>query len=261
MTEVFCINCGAILDKTTNLLNSENQLCPKCGSAKKDLCINVADGIGSSDYMSAVGRKDQKTVGFRESERNGRVASADQNENGSLSYSIKGTSPQGEKDTLPACKILIQALNEAGENWAQPKESEDVEDCIATDKTDQRNVLRIQVVRAITDENLWRRLSEKGRLDKSEISKGDLLDQLKSSVEKKADNRKIPASIRPNLLLALDATRLPVLCFEDVIQEYEVRHGSWTRSQGFQSVWLVGPIPSLTWRLDSEGQKGSDCNV
>ena len=252
MKEVFCINCGARLDKQTNLLNSENPLCPKCGSAQKDLRINVADGIGLSDYMSAVGKKDQKTVGFRESERNGRIASADQNEAGSLSYSIKGTSPQGEEDTLRACEILVQALNEAGGNWAQPKEGKDVEDCIATDKTDQRNVLRIQVVRAITDENLWRRLSEEGCLHQSDISKDVLLAQLKSSVEKKADNRKIPASIRITLLLALDATRLPVLCFEDVIQKYVERHGSWTRSQGFQSIWLVGPIPSLTWRLDSQ---------
>lgn len=260
MTEVFCFNCGARLDKRTNLLNPENPLCPKCGSSNNDLCINVGDGIGLSDYMSAVGKKDQKSVGFRESERNGRITSADQKEDGSISYSIKGNSPQGEEDTLPACEILVEALNKAGGNWTKPKEGKGVEDCIVTDKSDQRNLLRIQVVRAITDENLWRQLSEKERLDRSDTI-DVLIAQLKSSIEKKADIRKIPVSIRPKLLLALDATRLPALGFEDVIQEYMERHGSWTRYQGFQSVWLVGPIPSLTWRLDSEGQKGSDCNV
>jgi len=260
MTEVFCINCGARLDKRTYLLNPENPLCPKCGSAKKDLCINVGDDIGLSDYMSAIGKKDQKSVGFRESKRNGRISSADQKEDGSISYSIKGNSPQGEEDTLSACEILVEKLNEAGGNWAQPKEGKDDEDCIIIDKSDQGNILRIQVVRANTDENLWRQLSEKELIDRSDKIEV-LLAQIKSSIEKKADNRKIPAFNRSNLLLALDATRLPALGFEDVIQEYMERHGSWTRSQGFQSVWLVGPIPSLTWRLDSEGQKSSDCNV
>jgi len=88
-----------------------------------------------------------------------------------------------------------------------------------------------------------------------------LLDQLKSSIEKKANNRKIPCSIRPNLLLALDAIRLPAHSFEDVVQEYIKRHGSWTSSLGFQSVWLVGPVLPLTWRLDKEKQKGSSCDV
>jgi hypothetical protein len=255
MTEVCCINCGARLDKKTNLSNSENPLCPKCSSANKDLCINVADGISLNDYMLAVGKKDQKIAGFRESKRNGRIASADQNEDGSFSYSIEGKSPQGEEDTLSACEKLVQTLNEAGGNWAQPKEGKGDEDCIVIDKSDQRNVLRIQVVRAITDENLWRQLSEEGRLDLSD-TKDVLLIQLKSSIEKKADDRKIPASNRSNLLLALDATRLPVLGFEDVIQEYIKQHGSWTCSQGFQSVWLVGPLPSLTWRIDSHRNKG-----
>ncbi len=252
MTEVFCTNCGACLDEQTNLSNSENPPCPQCGPNQEGIRIGVADRIDLNDYMSAVGKKDSKTVGFRESERNGRIASADQNEDGSLSYSLKGTSPQGEEDTLSACKILVQAINEAGGNWTQPKLGEGVEDCIVADKTNQKNIIRIQVVRAITDANLWRRLSEKGRIDQSDISKNDLLAQLKLSVEKKADNRKIPASIRINLLLALDATRLPALSFEDVIEEYVERYGFWTRSVGFESVWLIGPIPSLTWRLDSE---------
>jgi DNA-directed RNA polymerase subunit RPC12/RpoP len=250
MTEVFCSNCGARLDELADLSKPENPPCPKCGSKQQDINITVADGINVSDHMTAVGKKDDKTVGFRESERNGRIASADQNENGSLSYSLTGSSPQGEEDTLSTCKNLVQALNEAGWNWAQPQKGEGVEDCTTLDKSDQRNKLRIQVVRAITDENLWRRLSLEGGIEESSISKDELLAQLKSSIERKSDDRKIPASIRSNLLLALDATRLPVLSFEGVIEEYVARFGSWTRSLGFQGVWLVGPISSLTWRLD-----------
>ena len=252
MKEVFCINCGTRLNKQANIQNSESQLCLKCGQAQKDLYVNEADDIGVSDYMSATGKKEKKTVGFRESERNGRIASADQNDDGSFSYSIKGTSPKGEEDTLPACEILVQRLNEAGGNWGKPRQGEGIEDCVVKDKTDPKNELQIQVVRAITDENIWRQLSQKGNLEQSSIPKDVLLDQLKSSIEKKANNQKIPYSIRPNLLLALDATRLPVLSFEDVVQEYIDRHGSWTYSLGFQSVWLVGPVLSLTWRLDGE---------
>ena len=56
---------------------------------------------------------------------------------------------------------------------------------------------------------------------------------------------------RSNLMLALDATRLPVLGFEDVVEEFQARFGTWIKSLGFEAVWLVGPQDSLTWRLDN----------
>lgn len=106
MTKVFCSNCGITLYENVEVVKAEDPPCPKCGSTNRDIQFSLYDGVNLSDHMSAVASKDDKAVGYRESENNGRVASADQNDDNTLSYSLTGSSPQGEEDTLKTCKIL-----------------------------------------------------------------------------------------------------------------------------------------------------------
>jgi hypothetical protein len=61
---------------------------------------------------------------------------------------------------------------------------------------------------------------------------------------------KLSVRQRAQLVLALDADRLPALALEPVVREFRSRHGPWSAAQGFQQVWLVGPEARLTWRLD-----------
>lgn len=181
--------------------------------------------------------------------KNNETSRARRNNDHTLTYSFKGSSPQGEANTLPTCVTLVQALNEAGENWSHPTENtkkDDDIDCRAFDKNDNKKELHIQVVRAMTDKNFWQNLAQEGQIEQ-EVSINELLTALKLSLEKKS---KIPPSRRPDLVLALDATQLPVFIFDAVLKEYILRYGSWTHSLGFQSVWLVGPLPSNTKRLD-----------
>jgi hypothetical protein len=72
-----------------------------------------------------------RTLEFRESERGGRAASADDHENGCISMSLTGTSPQGEEDTLDVCRILVRTMNRMGETWNEPVEGVDDTGCVA----------------------------------------------------------------------------------------------------------------------------------
>lgn len=127
-----------------------------------------------------------------------------------------------------------------------------MEDCVALDKNNSKTRIRIQVIRAMADQGMWRQLAKAGRVSGSNVHKTELLRQLKQSIEKKANITKIPPAIRASLILALDATLLPALSFDDVIEEFKFQFGVWASSLGFQSIWLVGPMPALTWRLDSQ---------
>jgi len=201
-----------------------------------------------SDQLSALHRRKDKTIGFTESARQGRSASAGQKGDGTFSYTLNGSSPQGEEDTLSACRILVNKLNNAGGNWNQPTISEGIVDCQAVDSQRDDRKLYIQVVRANVDPELWKTLNREGKIERKGNSTA-LAEQIKSAIDTKA--QKIAAANRPGLVLALDATRLPVLGFDAVFEAFCSKWSPWASTLGFNSVWLVGPDESLTWQLDT----------
>jgi hypothetical protein len=83
-----------------------------------------------------------------------------------------------------------------------------------------------------------------------EVPVTEAVNAIKNAVELKASDRKIPSKDRGAITLALDATRLPGLAFDVVIDQFRADHGSWVTGLGFSAVWLVGPRSSLVWRLD-----------
>ena len=152
-----------------------------------------------------------------------------------------------------ACRVLVSVLNASEGNWTDLVPGEGVVDCEAVDSDLPDRKLSIQVVRAIVDQSLWKQLNRQGSFEELNVSKGQLVGQMKDAIEKKANDRTIPRTVRQSLTLALDATRLPVLGFEDVVEEFQAQFGTWAKSLGFEAVWLVGPQDSLTWRLDNAG--------
>ena len=249
---VYCGKCGKFVDEVPNIAEETREPCPECGSLSRRLEASLSDGVGVSDHGSASLETQGRVTGFRESTRQGRAATADQNQDGSLTYTLNGSSPQGEEDTLAACRILVDTLNQDHANWDAPAIADEPADCQAHDRQSPEHVLRIQVVRAIVDPNLWKSLNLAGRIEETDISKQELVVQIKSAIEAKANDRKIPQQSRQGLVLALDATRLPVLCFDAVFEEFHSKWGSWAGTLGFDMVWLVGPNNSLTWRLDTK---------
>ena len=248
-----CDGCGADLSDCTDLSSHDDLPCPHCGSLTRTINIKIFEApISVTDYMSAIATMDGRSVSFRESERQGRVASADENDDGSLSYILTGTTPQGEEDTVLTCRILIQAMNAAGATWGEPTEPKmtGIADCISVNKNNNKETLEIQVVRAVADKKIWAKLAKDGRICEQNVDKNDLIEMIKDSINIKASEKKIPFKMRSKLVLALDATRVPVLVLDIVSQHCKNILGNWISSLGFQSVWLVGPKAELTWQLD-----------
>jgi putative FmdB family regulatory protein len=250
MNEYHCRKCSESFDNQKDVSTPGNVICPNCGSNDLALQISAREDIEVTDHFAGIGERDGKKIGYRESERNGRLTAADQLDDGSFSYSISGSSPQGEEDTLHTCKLLVTVLNSMGGNWNDPTLSEGVADCISIDKINSNRKLSIQVIRGIADQGLWRELGQRGSFNESGLNREQLALEIKASILRKASDESIPLVSREGLILALDATRLPVLGLDDVVEEFQSRFGTWTRGLGFDAVWLVGPQPSLISRLD-----------
>jgi hypothetical protein len=167
-----------------------------------------------------------------------------------ISYALTGKSPQGETDTLRACQILIRHLNNKGGDWNNPiSVNEGLVDCEATDRKSQKHKLCFQVVRADVDPKLWKSLNNYGKVATAQNTEA-LVETIKSAITSKANERKIPKISRKGVTLTLDANKLPALSFDSVIEAFGSQWGAWASKLGFESIWLVGPNESLTWRLD-----------
>ncbi|MFC1910949.1 hypothetical protein ACFLXC_06740 [Chloroflexota bacterium] len=194
-------------------------------------------------------QRESKTIAFGESVQ-GRTVSAEQDKDDRLKYTLTGNSPHGEEDTLSACRILVNKLNKAGGNWDQPTSGDGVIDCQTVDRQDNQRKLEIQIVHAVVNPEFWKALNTNGEIVRDEDVK-TLADQIKSAIEAKANKRKIPEVSRRGLDLALDATRIPALGFDSVVEDFRSRYGKWANELGFASVWLVGPSEGLTWQLNT----------
>lgn len=155
MEPVFCAKCGRQLDEPSDLPCAERKPCPDCGSTSRSFYKSAQVNIGINAHVSALHKRKSKTIGFTESSRQGRSATAGQSENGTISYALNGSSPQGEEDTLSACRILVNKLNNTGANWNQPASGEGVVDCQATDRECTDRKLYIQLTRANVDTAQW----------------------------------------------------------------------------------------------------------
>ncbi len=201
------------------------------------------------DHLSATTTRKGKIVGFGESDGRGRAASGDADDSGMIAITVSGSSPRGEEGALPACQRLVEYLNLSGSNWGPPKEIVGVQYIDATaqraDGTDG-TALTIQVVRALTDPEFWQSLGHTRNVAIL-ISVFEAADVLRSAVEFKAN--KIPIEIRAGITLALDATDVPGLSLDPVVDEFSGRHGDWAESLGFESVWVVGPWREMVRKL------------
>jgi hypothetical protein len=213
--------------------------------------LGLEDAYRVSDHFAAEAQHEAKTVRFRESERGGRVASADDHEDGTLSLTLSGTSPQCEEDTLSVCRVLVCTLNRIREEWDEPVNGERNCDCVAASLVDATaQPLCIQVVKAVVEPEIWRTLASTGIIAKSKVAVETLTDLIVDALKKKLDPKKIPPKLRAEIVLALDANRLPGLAFDSVVNTFRERHRAILEGTGFRSIWIVGPTESLTKRLD-----------
>jgi hypothetical protein len=170
----------------------------------------------------------------------------DEKPGGIIKWSIRGVPKQGEDDTLLVARTLIRRLNEEGANWSAPERvtgDSDV-DCVARDGD---ATLEIQVKR-IDEEDFWRRLARLG-LAPGEDTPHQIACTLCRRIA--ATARRYPPSRRGSVTLALNARQTPQYATEAVAQTFRERYGEWARGLGFAGIWVVGPSPELSYRLDS----------
>lgn len=64
--------------------------------------------------------------------------------------------------------------------------------------------------------------------------------EIRAAIEAKAQDRKVSKALLSQLVLALDASRLPGLAFDPIVRQFREREIVWAASHGFAAVWLVG---------------------
>lgn len=112
----------------TNEPAKMRESCPNCGSRSRDIQVSVRGKVEIKGQLTEIGRRLGRLFAFRETARQGRTANADKHNDGSMSYSLDGSSPQGEEDTVNACNVLIKALNLRGGSWEDPIEGQGIAD-------------------------------------------------------------------------------------------------------------------------------------
>lgn len=160
-----------------------------------------------------------------------------------------GAPPQHEDDVLDVCAVLRTVLNENGGSWgrfALPEGSTDDVDATAADDTGER--LYVQVTRV--ERAVWQTLAKTGQATQTLVAK-EVVSGVRIAIESKAAKHS-PAQ-RRELLLALDAKRSPGYADPSIATEFVAQHGAWAESLGYRAIWLVGPVPDLTHRLDTPG--------
>ena len=105
----------------------------------------------------------------------------------------------------------------------------------------------VQVVRALTDPDFWKALARSGEVNDLHLTIPEAVSALRSAIEHKTT---IPQQQRLELILLLDAYRLPALALGPVTDQFKREQARWTRSLGFYAVYLVGPTATFVSRLD-----------
>jgi hypothetical protein len=226
---------------------ADGSICPRCTPRPKTLLIAESETLKVTDYARLIGVRDGKAIAYRETPDNGRTANADAHDGGTVSFSLDGSPPQNEEDSLRACGVLVRRLNQRGGTWSDPvKGTTDDVDGESHDVSQPKGRLKMQVVRADIDDATWHRLAVQGTITESDVHTATLADRIAAAVQKKAA---LPATTKAGLTLVLDATRLPGLAFDDVAGVAQAKFAELLQTTGFQAVWLVGPDPLLVHQL------------
>jgi hypothetical protein len=211
--------------------------------------VRASDTLSSlsfSEHTALTKFRDDKVVGFRESDRDGLQAGADLESTGMVRSELIGKPRQNEADTLHVCQILVSAINDRGAAWSSPSiVLNDSADCEASSRT-KKGTLRVQVVRAVSDSSVWRQLARESAWTDARPP-DRLVDELEQSIKSKLVA--YGSDDRATLILALDANRLPAMMISEVRERAVERLAQTCRISGFAAVWVVGPSLESTYPL------------
>jgi hypothetical protein len=208
----------------------------------------MSGNITSDGRLVARKDSDDGAEAVRVADSQKRTSATDLKVDGTLSYTIGGSSPQGEEDSLDVCKVLIQRLNLEGRRWAAPTKPGGPEGGIDCVTSDGQQELHIQVTRAVSNQDIWRKLGQSGTVA-TPTTVQDAANDLLNCAKVKA--QRVPRDELARIVLALNAMDTPGHSLCAVTDDFRKRHGQAVRALGFKVVWVVGPLTELTTRLDA----------
>lgn len=167
---------------------------------------------------------------------------------GSIVSERRGAPGQGETRTERVCRALAAVWRDRGRPWLHIRLAEPHDDCDCLGFYSRDAVARIQVVRADSSQAVYRALQAEGRYGTRAESLASPAQVLAEAIHKKAS--RIPRVQRPALILALDAMEASGLVLGPVVRHFREHHGATAADYGFREVWVVGPGPATTYRLD-----------
>jgi predicted nucleic acid-binding Zn-ribbon protein len=230
-----CIQCGQVFDQ-----GPPPGFCPQCGGSAFAVASHDILPVQLQEHGLAHGKgSGTETIAHGTASESSRTEQA---ADGTITFEAHGKSPQGEEGAEKVCQILLQRLNQAGANWSNLLRS--TEPGIDFEARDGSLVLKLQVTRVPSDSAVWASLGRSGTATGRFAAAEQAADALRSPIQQKS--LKSPTGVT----LALDATLIAVHVLQSVIESFRQKHGSWASTLGFHAVWLVGPGPTFTFRLD-----------
>jgi len=212
--------------------------------------ITASEQIPVGESTQAMGAHRGEVVGIRISDSEGKSIASDVRNDGSLTLDLHA---KPRKNEMGLCRILVECLNSLGANWTDLRDvsrittgSERDIDCQAADGD---RLLRMQVTKAEGETSLWNALDHDGQIQ-ARYSGAEIEDALREAVRKKA--ARTSAAQRAAMILVLDATEFVSHSFPPGVRSFREHYGTWAASLGYQAIWLVGPNPTLTSRLDGQ---------
>lgn len=203
-------------------------------------------GVSITEHVSVTKHREGQVVGFVETERDGLAGRADVSHPGSALQALTGKPPLGESHSLLVAWKLVQHLNANGAHWAEPCSATEPADCESVGLEEDQQVLRMQIVRAVSDPSLWFTLHQDGQ-HSADWSADALAQAVRTTIDTKA--RRYGAREKLGLVLVLDANRLPVFSLTSVRDAIVTAATAAGQLSGFEAVWLVGPTPDLCYRV------------
>jgi hypothetical protein len=212
--------------------------------------MHVHSGVVASDHAMGVGLREGRPFAFTESERTRLTRYASLQPDGTIVLDLKGLAPRGEEDSEEVCHILLQALlKDEGREITLLGSGDRDDDFLIEEKGNRYGV---QVVRAMTDRRFWQSLAHDKAIVRVSLTPERATEALKRAIEHKAVGRDaIPLAQRRNLVLALDAFRVPALALGVVTEEFRSEWGDWGKELGFLAIYVVGPDVTFVARLDA----------
>lgn len=230
--------------------------CPACGSNVVDKRSTDMAKVLLSEHAMRGGWRNGKLAGFMESEGTYQYSAAEADEDSTVSSWISGSPVQGENDTVSVARVLVEVMNTHRDLWELADEPPvGVVDCFLRHRVDPAHRIKVQVVRAIVDTKLYWELATAKSVVEVHLDPEEIARRMFDAVMKKAKH--YPVQLRRELVLALDAMRISVCTMSSVIEVYRCNFGQRTHNLGFREVWLVGPVDSMTQRLDGQDHKAA----